>query len=197
MIRLFVGLEIPLAVRERLAALAGGVPGARWVPAESMHLTLRFIGEVPESQLDDIDTELARIDAPPIDLILDGVGQFGMGAKARVLWANVEKSDALLHLQAKVDTALVRAGCPREDRKFTPHITLARLKEAPQHRVIRFLQDNALFRAGPLRIDQFLLFQSFLSRQGSIYRPLRDYPLATPFDDLEDEGMMAEMELGD
>lgn len=185
MVRLFVGLDFPETVRMRLASLAGGVPGARWVPAESMHLTLRFIGEVPDSHLDDIDMALSRITAPRLDLTLDGVGQFGMGAKARVLWAGVERSDNLAFLQSKVESALVRAGLGAEDRKFAPHVTLARLKDAPQHRVIRFLQDNALFRAGPLRIDHFVLFQSFLGREGSVYRPLREYPLGTAFEDTD------------
>ncbi|MBP2311546.1 RNA 2',3'-cyclic phosphodiesterase [Azospirillum soli] len=177
MLRLFVALDFPEDIRQRLAGLGGGVPGARWTEADNLHLTLRFIGEVPEDQAAEIDEALAGITAPAFDLVLDGVGVFGNGRNARVLWAGVERSDALSHLQAKVESALVRCGLPAEERKFSPHITLARLKDAPKDRVGRFIEERGLFRAGPMRIDHFTLYRSQLGKGAAVYEALREYPL--------------------
>ncbi|PWC44835.1 RNA 2',3'-cyclic phosphodiesterase [Azospirillum sp. TSO22-1] len=177
MIRLFVALDFPADVRARLAGLAGGVPGARWTESDNLHLTLRFIGEVPDDTAHDIDAALAEIAAPGFDLVLDGVGMYGSGRNARVLWAGVERSEALSHLQSKVESALVRCGLAPEERKFSPHVTLARLKDAPKDRLGRFLEDRGLFRAGPMRIGHFTLYRSHLGKGGAVYEALREYGL--------------------
>lgn len=177
MIRLFVALDFPEEVRQRLAGLGGGVPGARWTEAENLHLTLRFIGEVPEDQAAEIDDALSQVSAPAFDLVLDGVGVFGSSRNARILWAGVERSDALSHLQSKVESALVRCGLPAEERKFSPHITLARLKDAPKDRIGRFIEERGLFRAGPIRMEHFTLYRSHLGKGAAVYEALREYPL--------------------
>lgn len=177
MIRLFVAVTIDDAIRQRLAGLSGGVPGARWMDPDSLHLTLRFIGEVPEDQALDIHEALAGIRAPAFDLLLEGVGVFGTGRRARVLWAGVERNEALNHLQAKVESALVRCGLDPEERRFTPHVTLARLKDPPQERLGRFLTDHGLFRAGPMRVEGLTLYRSHLGNGGSVYEAVGDYPL--------------------
>jgi 2'-5' RNA ligase len=179
-IRLFVALELPGRVRERLAGLGGGIPGARWTAAEAMHLTLRFIGEVENGMLPDIDEALAAIRAPAFDLVLDGVGQFGQGRRARVLWAGVERNEALAHLNQKVESALVRVGLPPEERRFSPHVTLARLRDAPPERVARFAQEHGLFRTEPIPVDRFTLMESRPGGGGPVYVPLGDYPLDRP-----------------
>lgn len=177
MIRLFVGIELPEAVRERLAVLCSGVPGARWISPENMHLTLRFIGEVENGQAEDIDAALMRLRAPSFEITLDGVGFFGKPSAARVLWAGVRKCEKLMRLQAKIETALQMSGLRPEERKFSAHITLARLKGAPFLRVQRFLAHNADFLAGPIAVDRFALFSSFRSASGAIYTAEAEYPL--------------------
>ncbi len=177
MLRLFVALDFPEEIRRRLAGLGGGVPGARWTEVENLHLTLRFIGEVPGDQAAGIDAALAEVTAPAFDLVLDGVGVFGSGRHARVLWAGVERGEGLAHLQAKVESALVRCGLPAEERRFTPHVTLARLRDAPKDRVGRFIEERGLFRAGPVRMDHFTLYRSHPGKGGAVYEPLRSYPL--------------------
>ncbi len=177
MIRLFVALDFPADVRERLAGLGGGVPGARWTEPENLHLTLRFIGEVPDDTAADIDSALSEIEAPGFDLVLDGVGMYGSSRQPRILWAGVERSEPLLHLQGKVESALVRHGLPAEERKFSPHVTLARLKDAPRERVGRFLEERGLFRAGPVRVGHFTLYRSLLGKGGAVYEALREYEL--------------------
>jgi 2'-5' RNA ligase len=178
LIRLFVGIELPEAIRERLAGLSGGVPGARWMPPENMHLTLRFIGEVENGQAEDIDAALMRLRSPRFDITLDGVGFFGKPSAARMLWAGVRKCEKLTRLQAKIETALQMSGLPPEERKFSPHISLARLNGTPFLRLQRFVAENSHFLAGPIPVDRFVLFSSFRSGSGPIYTAEADYPLA-------------------
>jgi len=177
MIRLFVGIGLPEDVRARLAGISGGVPGARWVPPENLHLTLRFIGEVSEGEMEDIHLALASVQVRQFDISLSGMGHFESGGEVRTLWARVEKSPALAGLQARVESALVRIGLEREERRFMPHVTLARLRDAPLSRVSNFLALNNLFRAGPIPVDSFTLFSSFLRQEGAIYQSEADYPL--------------------
>jgi 2'-5' RNA ligase len=176
MIRLFAALEIPETVRTRLALLQGGVPGARWASGEQMHLTLRFIGEVDDNVGHDIDDALALIRAPSFTLELAGVGEFG-GKNPRALWAGVRPCDALVHLQKKIETALQRIGLPAEERKFSPHVTLARLREPGLDQLGHFLAAHAQFRAAPLPVEHFSLIASFPTKAGSVYEDQADYPL--------------------
>jgi 2'-5' RNA ligase len=182
MIRLFVALALPQPLQLQLASLDGGVPGARWVKPEYRHLTLRFIGEVDRSIADDLDVVLGGIEAPSFELTLSGVGQFGKPDAARILWAGVEPNGALDHLQMKIEAAVARAGLPVEQRRFSPHVTLARLRRAPGNRIEQFVADHAGFRAEPITIDRFTLFSSFLSSSGAIYTPEAEYPLAGQMD---------------
>jgi 2'-5' RNA ligase len=178
MIRLFVAIALPDCVALPLAALQTGVPGARWTTREQLHLTLRFIGEVDGGIARDVDDALSVISAPQFSLELKGVGEFG-GKHPRALWAGVRASDALLHLQRKIETALQRIDLPAEERKFTPHITLARLKATAQGHVMDFLTDHALYGSGPFEVESFGLYSSTLSANGSLYRLEREYPLRT------------------
>ncbi len=178
--RLFVALEIPGPVRERLALVQGGVPGARWVRPENLHLSLRFIGEVDEHAAADLDAQLGRITASGFDLRIADVGSFGPDRSPTTLWAGVARCDALQHLRDKVDRAVVAAGLTADDRKFKPHVTLARLKNGRRDRVHRWLSDNAFLANAPFPVDRFVLFRSHLNRDGASYEALAEYPLASP-----------------
>ncbi len=175
--RLFVAVELPEAVRDRLAALGGGVPGARWIEAENMHLTLRFVGEVAGPALDDLAAALDGISGTPFELSLAGLGQYGDKRRPRVIWAGLAPSAPLLALQARIESAVVRAGFAPEARKFRPHVTLARLKGAPPDRVATFLAEHGLFAEPPFPIQGFTLFASHLARTGASYAPEIRYPL--------------------
>ncbi|MGB8274213.1 MAG: RNA 2',3'-cyclic phosphodiesterase [Alphaproteobacteria bacterium] len=179
MIRLFVAVELPDDVRQRIAALRGGIPGARWLDPGNMHITLRFIGEVDEGMSRDIDAALSMIRAPAFEAALEGVGYFGAARAARVLYVPVARNGPLSHLHGKVESALVRIGLEPEGRKYQPHVTLARLRGAHARRLIDFVAENNLFRAGPFQVTSFALFSSFLSESGSIHRAEAVYPLAS------------------
>ncbi len=175
--RLFVGVPLPAEVRESLGSLCSGVPGARWVDTDNMHVTLRFIGEVDSIQAEDIDTALGDVRQPAFGLALRGVGCFDSGRKARSVWAGVAKSDGLMHLRDKVESTIVRAGFEPERRKFKPHVTLARLRNTPSARVGPYLEAHNAFAAGPFPVDRFHLLQSYLGHTGARYQTIADYPL--------------------
>jgi len=177
MIRLFVAIALPAAVRARLAGLAGGVPGARWVAPEAMHVTLRFIGEVPDGDLPDLVAALAHVRVPAFALTLAGIGHFGTVRKARALWAGVAPNPALDRLHAAVVAALDRAGVAPVARKYTPHVTLARLKQSPAARLGAFVAAHNLLRVGPVPVDDFSLFSSHLSHDGARHRVEATFPL--------------------
>lgn len=177
MFRLFVGIELPNDVRVRLAALCSGLPGAKWIDSENMHLTIRFIGEVDGALAEDIDMALSRVAAPPFDIVLSGIGCFESSGKVHTLWMGLEKQPSLLHLYGKVESALVRAGCEPERRKFKPHITLARLRGGGEKRIAFFIQAHNHLVLGPFSVDHFTLFRSHLGREKAHYEPLADYSL--------------------
>ena len=175
--RLFVGLAIPDAVAQSLALIQSGVPGARWQSRAQLHLTLRFIGEVDGRAAAMIDDALAAIDAPAFTLELHGTGEFG-GKHPHALWAGVRPSEKLLHLQKKVESAIRRAGVPADRETYKPHVTVARLSGGvPVGRVMDYLTDHALYTSVPFRVEEFILYSSILTSDGSIYRPEEHYPL--------------------
>jgi len=175
--RLFVGLDLPWPLKQRLAVLAGGVPGARWVPAENFHLTLRFIGEVPAHRAEEIDLALATLRTRAFSLTLAGVGTFAKGGRDTQLWVGVERNPQLDHLQAKIETALQRAGLEPERRRFAPHVTLARLDNAPPGKLAGFVQAHNLFRSEPVPVERFFLFSSRLGKEASVYTAEVEYAL--------------------
>jgi 2'-5' RNA ligase len=175
--RLFVALDLPHATRQRLADLAVGVPGARWVPPENTHLTLRFIGEVPRYRAEELDLALAAVQGRGFALTLCGVGTREAGGIVSSLWVGVERNPALEHLRAKIDRALLRAGLPPERRRFMPHVTLARLDKAAEPRLAAWVQAHNLFRSEPVHVEHFTLFSSVLGHEESVYTPEVDYAL--------------------
>jgi 2'-5' RNA ligase len=177
MIRLFVAIELPEDLRERLALMQAGLPGARWVDPDNLHVTLRFIGEVPENRMAEIDELLAEIAAKPFDLSLAGVGSFARGREPTSLWVGLDRSEPLAALQSRIHKALTREGFPSDEKRYTPHVTLARLHHAPERDLALFIAEHNLFRAEPFRAEQFTLFSSQLTSAGSIYTVEADYPL--------------------
>jgi 2'-5' RNA ligase len=175
MMRLFVGLGLPEALTAQLAPLMTGLPGARWVAAEDLHLTLRFIGEVDEHQAAILDESLGQIRRPAFALQVSGCGIFAQRRGPEAVWVGVGSSPALTELQAAVERAAVRAGEAPEEKRFRPHITLARLRDTPAPRLQAFVAGHNLFRA-TAAVDRFNLYSSS-SGSGPRYRIETSYPL--------------------
>lgn len=174
---LFVGVHVPLEIAERLAALGGGVPGARWVPAENMHVTLRYIGEVDGVMADDIATGLAAVGGAPFDIAIEGVDRFGGKNDTRVLYAGVVPREPLKRLHDKIETILQRIGLPAEERRYHPHVTLARMKRTNQDRVGRFLQTYGMLMTERFTVREFHLYASMRGHNGAVYSIEHSYPL--------------------
>ncbi len=175
--RIFVALPLPDPIRRHLAGLRSGLPGARWVAPENMHVTLRFIGEVEGDEVDEVDAALAEIRVPVFDVSVGGIGFFDRGRKVHAVWAGIEAEGGLERLQRKVESAIVRAGFEPERRKFKPHVTIARLRGTPAHHVGTYIEAHDGFASDPFRADHFTLFRSHLGREGAVYEALADYTL--------------------
>src|SRR6201991_1501779 len=136
--RFFTGLEIPPDISEKLSSLRGGLPGARWIDPENYHVTLRFIGDIDGLAANEIASTLFRIRRQPFDVSLQGLTSFG-SKKPRAVVASVAPSRPLMELQAELERLMQRFGLDPEGRKFTPHITLARLRNASNRDVADYL----------------------------------------------------------
>ena len=174
--RVFAGLGLPSAIASTLSKIEGGLPGARWISPDNYHITLTFIGEVPESKAVELNESLSKIVLPGFDIQIEGLGTFGH-AKPHTLWAGVSVTPDLTRLQAKTTQAARDLGLDIEKRKFLPHVTLARLHDAPLDRLNAFISGNNPFHAGSFRLLTFTLFESTLTKDGANYSRLMDYPL--------------------
>ena len=184
--RLFVALDIPGEVREQLRQYVERVriyaPDARWARIESLHVTLKFIGEVAEAKVQEIKGTLAQAKSEPFPVDFKEIGFFPTPKSARVFWAGVHAPDALKHLAGVVDELLEKLGIEREKRSYHPHLTLAR---APEHgaskHCFRLLQEQLGAESAPqfgtMTAQEFFLYQSQIMRGGSRYTKLQRFPL--------------------
>ena len=175
--RLFVAIPLPAPVLKDLARLCSGLPGARWVRPENMHVTLRFIGEVDGACADDVHMALSQVRGRSFPLALTGLGSFESGRKIRMLWAGVEDQPVLVRLRDDVEMALVRSGLEPERRKFKPHVTLARFNKKPGNKLGPYLDAYGAFSAGPFPVTAYVLMRSHLRQGGAHYEAMADYPL--------------------
>ena len=193
--RLFIALDIDDAIRYRIARFVEGVhafaPDARWAKPESLHVTLKFIGEQPESALDQIKLSLASVSASPADIHFQGYGFFPTAKSARVFWIGMKAGPQLPALAAAIDEKMASLGIPKEERAFSPHLTLARgagrsasprrnKADAP-NRIFQPLQEKLAAlptpEFGTMTAREFFLYQSQLSPKGSKYTKLARFDL--------------------
>jgi 2'-5' RNA ligase len=187
--RLFVALEIPVAVRDNLAALIMelrdlsakvGDKRPRWVRRENLHVTLKFIGEVSPEKLEGIRGALSAIRSDaPVEIKFLGLGFFPNDQHPRVLWAGLEVSANLPSLAGDIDGALETQGIARERRAFTPHLTLARIEPPGLHeKLCAAIQKNEARDFGSFQAREFRLIESKLKPSGAEYTTLASYPFA-------------------
>jgi 2'-5' RNA ligase len=173
--RLFTALEIPPDVRSAISAVRGGLPGARWVDPENYHVTLRFIGDVDESVAREAAFILGQVRREAFEVKLDRLSSFG-GHRPRAIVALVAPCPPLVELQAEHERLLRRIGLEPEGRKFTPHVTLARLRNSSSHQVAEFFSSRGHFCAPVFEPERFVLFSSRDSVGGGPYVVEADYP---------------------
>ncbi len=180
--RVFVALEIPQAVHDPLEQLcrrfAKRSPSTRWARLQNAHVTLKFIGEKPESEVERIKAALREIPGrAPFEIIFRGLGFFPNERRPRVFWAGMEGRDHLAALAADVERQLAPLGIPREDREFRPHITLARIEPSDDVAALRaavaeFAANSGANEFGRASTAEFHLYQSVLKSSGAEYTRL-------------------------
>ena len=174
--RLFTAIEIPREIAERLAMLRGGLPHSRWIDAENYHLTLRFIGDVDRITAEAAADALARVDRRPFDLRISGIEALGTRRPGSIV-ARIASAPPLLELQAEHERLLQRIGLPPEGRKYTPHITIARVGHGSSRDIAEYLGLRGGLTAGPFHVDRFVLYSSRDSVGGGPYMVEEAYPL--------------------
>ena len=195
--RLFVALDIDQGIRESIARfmsdVRGFAPAVRWVQPESLHVTLKFIGERPDSTVKDIENTLNGISAKPFRLSFRGAGFFPTEKSARVFWIGIQADAALADLAAQIERSLVPLGIDPEKRAFSPHLTLARAgngsgapgKQKGDRPNRRFSALHAKLSAipspdfGTMNAAEFFLYRSQLSSRGAQYTKIARFPLST------------------
>jgi RNA 2',3'-cyclic 3'-phosphodiesterase len=191
--RLFIALDIDDAIRAHISRFIDGVSGfapeARWVKPESLHVTLKFIGEQPEPIVEQIKNALSAVKAAPMPIHFRGYGFFPTAKSPRVFWIGMEAGPELAVLAAAIDETTATLGIPKEDRAYSPHLTLARgsggsgsprwRKEDGPNRNFQRLQEKLAALPAPdfgtMTAHEFFLYQSKLSPKGSIYTKLAGF----------------------
>ena len=174
--RLFVAIRPPEPIRDMLIDAMDDSADFRWQDEEQLHLTLRFVGEVDRPVGEDLADALGRLRSDRFAVRIKGVGRFeqrGSGA----LWAGVEPKEPLAALAAKVERMCQSVGLEPERRAFHPHITLARWKGRRSREVASFLERARGLGSEPFEVEEFILFESRLSRHGAHYEEVATYPL--------------------
>lgn len=193
--RIFVALDIDDAIRERISRFAEGVrnfaPDARWARNESLHITLKFIGEQPDSGLEQIKQALSVVRSNTTNIRFRGYGFFPSPKSARVFWLGIEAGPELAALASAIDEKTAILGIPKEERQFNPHLTLARAaggsgRPSPTigdrsngafHLLRERLSKLPPPEFGTMKPREFFLYQSQLSPKGSKYTKLAGFPL--------------------
>jgi RNA 2',3'-cyclic 3'-phosphodiesterase len=174
--RLFIALEVPRNAAMSLSLLRGGLPGARWIDVENFHITLRFIGDIDGRTADEVVDRLDRIERPEFQLGLSGIGSFG-SKKPHSVFAGVTQAPEMHALQAEIERICQRLGLPADPRKFTPHVTLARLRNARPEDVAHYLTGRGNFYTNTFTVNRFVLMSSKESVGGGPYVTEEVFPL--------------------
>jgi RNA 2',3'-cyclic 3'-phosphodiesterase len=174
--RLFVAIRLPATVRAQLLGLMGGVAGARWLPDDQLHLTLRFVGEVDRHLAQDVDAALSSVHHPRFPIALNGLGAFERRGEPVTLWAGVAPHEPLRALHKKVDQALARVGVEPDRRAYLPHITIARLPRGAGP-VGSLVERSGGVRSPAFTVDEFRLYESRLGPDGPLYSIVERYSL--------------------
>jgi 2'-5' RNA ligase len=180
MIRLFIAIDIPERIRDEIADTYRAIPGARWIDETSLHCTLRFIGEIPETEINTITSSLRHVSSPKVTLKVSNAGFFPPRKEPRILWFGFDYPPEFLTLQSKIEKACINSGLEPDLRKFHPHITVARLNNPHKEKVAEFIVSNSLFTTEQFEVSEFHLYRSLAGKNTSHYEKLLSFPLHQP-----------------
>lgn len=176
--RLFVALDLPNGIKEALAPLMRGLGDVRWMNDDQLHLTLRFVGELDNGHANEVADALTLVPGVPFDLRLKGIGHFPPKGDPRVIWTGIERQPELIALKRRIDRALQQAGIERDPKRYTPHVTLARLRHPPtQAGLATYLMRHSLFQSPSFPVSGFKLYSSWLDGVGADYQVEASYEM--------------------
>lgn len=178
--RLFLAIDLPDETKKQLCWLRTDIPGARWVPANQLHLTLAFLGDVEIETMNRLMGKLTDIHIPAFDLRIGDVGCFPNRKRPRVVWIGIRPEQLLMSLAKRVRKASLLCGISLEERPFSPHITLARIKQPVGNGCDAFLARKPEQEPAVIPVREFILFESRLSSNGALHMPLSSFQLYTP-----------------
>jgi len=179
--RLFIAIELPEDIRQKVAdlqrELKSVTTSARWVAPDSIHLTLKFLGETSEERIPEIDEALVGLTWKPFPVTVRGIGFFPGNRSPRVFWAGMEAS-TMEGLAQQIDTRMERLGFEKEKRAFRPHLTLARSRDSRiDNSLVAASEKYEQHEFGSFTVDRFYLIQSNLKPSGAVYHKLKQYLL--------------------
>jgi 2'-5' RNA ligase len=187
--RLFVALDLPADIKKSLTPLARGLGDVRWTSPDQQHVTLRFIGEIDNGRANDVADALSLVPGRPFELQLKGIGHFPPRGEPKVIWTGVAGNPELKDLKRRIDKALKQAGLGSDQQKYTPHVTLARLRRPPaQAGLATYLMRHSLYQSRPFPNSGFHLYSSWLQPEGPDYQLEASYQLVPGVED-EDWGL--------
>jgi 2'-5' RNA ligase len=179
--RTFIAVDAHTSALPKLLEELSSIRGVKPVSPDTLHITLKFLGEIPEARVEEIHSAMKRAfaDCYSFKFSIRGVGAFPSARSARVIWAGVtEGKDALIELQAKLEKELLKLRFPREKRAFVPHITLARVKSMQErNKIARFIAEHAHDDLGEVLASEVKLMKSTLTPKGAVYSMLREVRL--------------------
>ncbi len=183
MLRLFIALDFPDELRQRLGAVISDAKdyceGIKWVSPENIHLTLKFLGETPEDMVSAITggIEMAISDRAAYNVSVTGFGGFPNLRKPRVVWAGITGEKAIIETAHMVNTELTRIGIPADAKRLSPHITLGRVKRPGDFTRLISYFESLNFSSSPYILDRIRLVQSTLTQSGPIYKNVKEFKL--------------------
>ena len=177
--RLFVAIDLPDVIKDQLLALQrDDISTARWPKREALHLTLHFIGNIPEGVAKAYERVLQEVDVPAFDLKVGGVGQFPIDRRAKAIWAGVDNTPTLRALYEAISEALEDEGFNPEERRYHPHITLMRFNKPIRGGVGRtWINEHISWHLDPVKITEFSLYESEFSDSATVYTKRQTYSL--------------------
>lgn len=193
--RIFIALDIDSAIRDKIrefmGKIRGNAPHVRWVTEQSLHITLKFIGEKPDSGVKQVEQALSSIQAEQFQLSFGTTGFFPTAKAARVFWIGIDAEPGLVHLVQTIEASLATLGIPKEAREFSPHLTLARSRggsgapawrkgDTPNRQFAQlqtYLESHPALDFGSMITRDFFLYQSHLSSKGARYTKIAQYQL--------------------
>ncbi len=174
--RIFVAIDFPKTVQEKINELPTTLPCINWYPRKQLHLTLCFMGEITHKVLDAICYSLSEIKWQPFSLSLEGLGSFpSYHAPKKVLWLSSKKNEQLNHLQNKIAKIYLHHQTDANNKEFFPHVTIGKVKKCKIEKVEKYIKENNSFNIQKIKISQFYIYESFLSNKGATHKKIATF----------------------